>query len=137
MILDDFNIMSDDQEETTVDTHVSDQTIDLSAAKRGGRGNPVRIRVRVRDAVTSDGAATVQFKIETCAESTFSSATELYDSGAIGKATLVAGYMVFDGYVPGTVLRYLRVTYTIADAALTAGSFDAAIMLQADDHDQI
>ena len=138
MIRDKLNILSDRQAETTVATHASTNVLDFTAAKRGGRGNPVRIRIRVRDAVTSDGSATVQFKIQTCAAEGFGSGVvDLYDSGAIAKASLTAGTIIFDGYIPANVLRYLRTAYIIGTAAITAGTFDAFLALAVDDHPMV
>ena len=48
-------------------------------------------------------------------------------TGAIGKATLVAGYKVFEVPIPFKLQRYAKLVYTVATGPLTAGKFDAWI----------
>lgn len=116
--------LSDAQAETTVAAHDSTNYIDMGAI--GDANRPLYAVIQVAAAVTSGGAATVQFKIISDSDSGFATTPVThYDSGAIGKATLVAGYRVVAMPLPIGVQRYLKVTYTIATAVLTAGSFDA------------
>ena len=63
MILDYENEFSDAQAETTVAAHASDNYIDM--VKVGDANKELYILIDVEEAVTSGGAATVQFKIET------------------------------------------------------------------------
>lgn len=86
----------------------------------------------VRETVTSAGAATVTFGIQTDDNSGFSSATTLYTTAAIGKATLVAGYRVFAIKVPYGCERYIRGLITVGTADLTAGKFDIFLTTQPD-----
>jgi hypothetical protein len=137
MIIDSYNEFSDAQAETTVAAHASTNVIDLGAAG-DAEVRRLRLHILTQTAVTSDGAATVQFKLETDDNASFSSATTLWDSGAIGKATLVQGYRPTGQAglpLPSGCERYLRVTYTIATAALTAGKFDAYLADGADTND--
>jgi len=85
--------------------------------------------VQVDTAVTSAGAATVAFTLASDAQeaiATDGSATVHAASGAIPKATLVAGYEAFAVKLPaGTYERYLGVLQTTGTAALTAGKVNA------------
>jgi hypothetical protein len=131
MILDKNMLFSDAQAETTVAAHASDSYIDI--VKAGDAEKELYLVIRVNTAVTSGGAATVQFKLETDDNSSFSSAATVWDSGAIAKATLVQGYTVVMMRIPKNKLeRYTRVTYTIGTAVLTAGAFDAYLTMTPD-----
>jgi hypothetical protein len=85
--------------------------------------------IQVDTAVTSGGAATVQFSLASDAQAaiaTDGSATVHYSSAAIPKATLVAGYEAVAVKIPaGSYERYLGVLQTTAVAALTAGKVNA------------
>lgn len=125
MLLDTLNEFSDAQAETTVAAHDSTNIVDLGADSNQAIGHELYLNIIVETAVTSAGAATVQFQLLTDDNAAFSSASTLWDSGAIGKATLVDGYQVCRIRVPKGAERYLKVVYTIGTAALTAGKFDA------------
>jgi len=95
--------------------------IDLNAAG-DAYGREMYLIIQISTAVTSAGAATVLFKLETDNDEAFGSANELHATSAIGKATLVAGYQVLAIRIPAGCERYLRITQTIGTAALTAGA---------------
>jgi len=105
---------------------------------RGGR--PIYFVVTVSTSVTSAGSATVQFHLASDAQAaiaTDGTASYHLSSGAIAKATLVAGYNVIAAAVPmaGTAYeRYLGVLQTTAVAALTAGAVDAFLTLSVPKH---
>lgn len=85
--------------------------------------------IQVDTAVTSGGAATVQFALasdDAAAIATDGSATVHFATAAIGKATLVAGYLVAAFELPrGSYERYLGILQTTGTAALTAGKINA------------
>lgn len=88
---------------------------------------PIYLTVLTKTAVTSAGAATVQFVLQTDDNTGFATPAEIVLSDVIGKATLVAGYRR-QFTLPVTGLeRYVRVAYRVGTAALTAGAFDAYI----------
>lgn len=129
-------VLSDQQAPTTVAGSPFDSTnifdtgnlAGLSGASSTGdlgKGELLYFVISVNTTVTSAGAATVQVKLLTDDSSGFGSAVTLFDSGAIAKATLVAGYTVFAQRLPIGCKRYLKVTYTVGTADLTAGKFDA------------
>lgn len=126
MIIDTLNEFSDAQAETTVAAHDSTNVVDLGADFNAAIGHELYLHILVETAVTSGGAATVQFQLITDEDTGFATApVTLWDSGAIGKATLVDGYAVARVRVPKGTKRYLKVVYTIGTAVLTAGKFDA------------
>lgn len=92
-------------------------------------GEDLYFIVQVDTAVTSGGAATVQFHLCSDAQAaiaTDGSATYHFSSAAIGKATLIAGYQAVMVKLPaGTYERYLGVLQTTGTAALTAGAVSA------------
>lgn len=130
MIIDKELTFSDGQAVTTVAAHASDNVVDLGAA--GDAHVAPFLCILVAVAAASAGAATVEFKLETDSDSAFGSAETLYDSGELGYADLAAGTWVCRIRLPRGLKRYLRVTYTVATAALTAGAFDAFIATEID-----
>lgn len=121
MILDYQNCFSDGQAETTMAAH--DSTNVIYVPDNIDRANCL-ILFQVVTAVTSDGSATLQIALLTDDNASFTSGTTLYTSAAIGKATLVQGYKLLIK-PPRPVESYLKLTYTIGTAVLTAGAWDA------------
>lgn len=137
MIFGIYNEFSEEQAETTIAAHPSTNVVDLGA---GGDAlsRPIRFHCHVQTTATSAGAATVQVILQTAAVADMTSAVTLYDSGAVAVATLVAGYKVTGKTgvpVGANCLQFLRVTYTIAVAALTAGKFDAFLSNDGDSNE--
>ena len=96
-------------------------------ADEGLVGQNMWLTIVVGTAVTAAGAATVTFTLESDSDTGLStSVTTHYSSAAIGKATLVAGYVAVRVQLPsGDYERYLGVRYTVATGPLTAGTFTA------------
>jgi len=105
--------------------------MDLTVARDIGNADDLYFVVQVDTAVTSAGAATVQFTLASDAQAaiaTDGSATAHFASAAIGKATLIAGYTAVATKLPRegvTYERYLGVLQTTGTAALTAGKVNA------------
>lgn len=119
----------------TAQTGTFDDYIDLLAKTEYAAGNPVDCLVQIAAAVTSSGSATVQFQlIGHATDPTFASGNViLADSGAIAKATLVAGYQIrmtakrqniVSQQATSTFVRYVTILVTVAVADLTAGTFN-------------
>lgn len=129
MIIDRFNEFSDAQEVTA---SAGSAIVDLKAAG-AVEAKPLYLHIKVNDGVTASGSATVTFAFQTDSDEAFGSATTLWTSSAIGKATLVDGYQVVRLPINGMALeRYLRVYYTVATGPLTGGKFDAFLSADAD-----
>ena len=108
--------------------------IDLSVtAPEVGNGQVVYLVVQVTTAVTSAGAATVQFQLVSDATSTISTSTQTihFISMAIPKATLVAGYTAIFPIAVGSPAyeRFIGVQQVTGTAALTAGAVNAFLTL--------
>ncbi len=131
MLVDRQLLMADSQAPTTVGGTDSTDTIDFGSVGDKGIGTQLWSVLTVTQTVTSGGAATVQFKLVTDDASNFPSAATLWDSGALAIAGLTAG-KVFAVPLPPGVERYLKATYTIGTAALTAGKFHWAIVRDVD-----
>lgn len=128
MYVDNELTFSNAQAVTSTGDTASTNLIDFGVKGDIGDGEEMNLVITVDEAVTSAGAATVDFKLTTDDNTAFSSETVLFSTGAIGKATLVAGYQVAKVRLPRGVERALRVVYTVATAALTAGKFTAALV---------
>jgi len=138
MILDSQLLFSDAQAVTS--TAASSNVIDLGPLHTDntdrdiGAGASLRLVIITDTAALSTGSSTVTFSLETDDNVTFSSATTLWTSTAIAKATLVAGYKVADIPLPKGFEIYTRVKYTVATADLTAGAFTAFICKDSQDN---
>lgn len=121
---------------------ITTSVVDLVSNTDLGAGNDVEFTAWVTTAVTSAGAATVQILLYgNATDPTFTSNNvTLYDTGAIAKATLVAGYRMAAAKIPrakffgyesavvsasGPTLRYFTYAVVIGTANLTAGAFNA------------
>lgn len=126
MIIDKHNTFGLEQAVTT--SAGSTDYIDLGAAREPGMSGPSYICVTVTESAAAAGAATVDIALQSDDNTSFSSATTLFSTGAVGKATLAAGYQLFIPIPPGTPERYLRMYYTVATGPLTAGKFSASVV---------
>ncbi len=111
---------------------VGDQ-IDLGSIGRDpSNGRPLWLVIGVTTAVTSVGAATVEFRLVSDAQAAIAvdgTATEHGKTYAFPKATLVAGYQVAIPLPPQfpSYERYLGLLMNVGTAALTAGSINAFV----------
>lgn len=117
---------------------VSDaQAVTASAASTNvinfGQANPnvgmddqSKLAITVDVAAEAVGAATVVFSIQDC-DTEGGTYVDVAASGAIGKATLVAGYQHIIP-MPTKLRQYVRAYYTVATGPLTAGAFSAQVV---------
>lgn len=125
--IDDHLVMSDKQAVTA--SAASTNVIDLGAAGIGdGRG--LRLLLNVDEAATASGAATVGFTLQTAVDAVFSTPVQLTVAPAIPKADIVKGATLLEFTIPPSVLRYVRMYYTVATGPLTAGKFTAALVME-------
>ena len=111
--------------------------IDLSVVTANfdvGLGEQLYLIILVNTAVTSAGAATVQFQLVSDTVAAISPTAPAHvhaATGAIPKATLVAGYRAFVVALPlDSYSRYLGIVQVTGVAALTAGAVQAFIVLR-------
>lgn len=146
MLLDNFALLSGSYSaagvltgQTVTATAVSTNTYDTAPLTIGanqpndiGRGEPIEVAISVLQTVTAAGAATVNFELIQADDAALSVNVEtLVQTGAIPKATLVAGALValhYDRAAPLAARRYIGVRYTIGTGPLTAGIFSAVIV---------
>ncbi|THF64317.1 Bbp16 family capsid cement protein [Pseudothauera rhizosphaerae] len=132
MIIDERNEFADATALSTAGTGraLVGDVIDLGAVPGDiGNGEDLYLVIQVDTAVTSGGSATVAFELvsdEQAAIAADGSATVHFATGAIPKASLVAGYVAAAVKLPlGTYERYLGVIANVGTAALTAGKINA------------
>lgn len=128
MIQDRLSMFSEKQV-VTVDAD-STNILDLHAHGDDIQRN-LMLFVQVREAVTSDGAATVTVKVNTNAAlnaggTALAAKTTIWTSAAVAKADLVDGLFLVKIPLPTGVKRYLQVEYDVS-ATLTKGKFDAGL----------
>jgi hypothetical protein len=92
---------------------------------RAGAGYNRKIFVTINKTFTSGGSATDTFAVVTDDNSSFSSATTLFTTGALAYSTLTAGKKVLEYTLPAEVEQYIKVIHTIGTAALTDGKWNA------------
>jgi hypothetical protein len=137
MIHDAKYVMSEDQAIASTSDTACTRPIDLHGGltknewgtaidKEIGEGGKVWLNVKVTEKFTSNGAGTLDAKFEHSDDD--SSYSSVLSSGALAKTTLVAGYNIHRVAVPANSLkRYVRMNYTVATAAMTAGKITATI----------
>lgn len=135
MILDKSNEFSDSQAITA--SALSTNVIDLNPSGKNpvqdiGAGEPIWLVVQVDKAATAAGAATVAITLESSAAPGMSSPTVHYNSGPKALANITAGAELVRVRLPGgDYKRYLGIRYTVDTGPLTAGSFSAFIVKDA------
>lgn len=136
MIMDRQLIMSDNQAFTAVEEAISTNVIDFGALGLGDKGiggSVVELIVRVSTLFTSGGAATLVVLVETDDDEAFGSATAILTTATLALATVaVAGATLVHLRLPITTERYVRCTYTVGTAVMTAGAVDAFVVLDSD-----
>lgn len=112
---------------TPIATTKLDNVVDLQTAARDvGIGNPIDLLIMITANVTSAGAPTVVFNIETGSSTALN--TIVQSSASFLKAALVIGKIIPISFIPiGTAEKFLGVSVTVAVAALTGGSVVAVI----------
>lgn len=110
---------------------VSTNYLDTGAAQDEGIGEYDQLVVRTVAAVTSGGAATIQFVLQTDDNSAFSSPKEFPLTGELALSALTANTTQYVGKLPNGLERYMRVVYRIGTATTTGGTADAFLVKDA------
>ena len=132
MIADKLLQVSSDQAITA--TAVSENTIDLQAARDIGAGESTYFIFTVKEAFATGTSLT--FQIISSASADLSSATVITASGAVATANLAIGDQValrLPAQVDSTGQRYLGANYVVAGSDFTAGEIDADVVLDLQD----
>lgn len=129
MYMDRQNLFSAAQAITSTGDTASTDIIDLGSTRDVGVGGPLEVIVVIDTTFTSGGAGTLDIKLQTDTSSGFGSAVTLASTGATALASLTAGAAIARFKVPRGTLRYLRLVYTVATAAMTAGAVTAGISI--------
>jgi len=130
-ILDLRQELSDQQDGGSFTTGVNASTnvIDTELANSNiGAGSPLRVNVTVGDEAVAGTSSTVQAVLEHSTDN--STYVTLLAGVAIAEATLVVGAVMLRAVVPDNTFRYLRISYTVGTADLSAGHFNADIGIQ-------
>ena len=128
MIRDKLLLMSNEQAVTA--SAASTDVIDTLAA--GNAISPgARFRALTKVAATDASSdATLTVELQTSVDEAFTSPISLFSTGALAFASFSPAKTVLaDLVIPKGVKRYLRAYYTVASGPLTAGKFDAEIVL--------
>lgn len=116
--------VSDEQAVTA--SAASSDVIDFGQANPNvGMDDRTSMVITVDVAAAASGDATVTFSVQDSANN--SAFADVAVTGAIGKATLVAGHQIVIP-MPTRLRRYCRVYYTVAAGPLTAGKFSAQVV---------
>lgn len=104
-----------------MDTGATPTTKDL-----GVNGRVLYLVISIDTAVTSNGSATVEFTLLSDSTADLAtSATTHISTGAIPKATLVAGYKIIRPLPPGNYERYMGIFANTAVQTLNTGACSA------------
>jgi len=125
-LIDNENLFCEDQAITASGDTDSTNVIDVLAAGKGA-GNLIPIVGRVTTTFTSGGSAKLQMKVYTGTAADDVS-TLLTQSDAIAVATCAQGYKFKIPALPKSgVLRFLKITWAVTAAKMTAGAVSAYI----------
>jgi len=140
MILSSQLLFSEDQDLSQVaGTYNSTNIVDFGAggtvngaaaaiSRDVGKGGKIPVLIQLTETVTSGGAATLVFQIETDSAAGFSTDNKVVaQSRAYALAELVAGKQFEVDCVPNDMLRYMRINYVVGGATTTAGTATAGI----------
>lgn len=135
MLADVQNIFSNDQALVTATATASTYVIDLASddalVQALNSKGVMELMVLVTTTFTSAGAPTLTIKLQSDDDEAFGSATDLFSSATFALATLVAGFRVPFATLPLINEQYIRLLYTTATAAFTAGKIWAGLVLDA------
>lgn len=121
----DYSIrLSNKQALTDIGTHASTDVYDLGAGGDALTKLPFVV-VDVDTAFTSDGAGTLQVKLQTSDDEAFATADDLAISPEFAKAALTVGARLMAVRLPLGLKRYVRAAYVVGTAAFTAGKVTA------------
>ena len=133
MLIDTNLAVSTAQTPTQVATTPSEDYIDLLASKYSQLADfPLWFIVHCSAAPTSAGAATIQFILQTSADSAFGTTETVLASSVMDYTAIAANSIPFKARFPVELKRYVRGAFVIAGAVLTAGTFDMYIAAGAD-----
>jgi hypothetical protein len=127
MLFDSQNLFSDTQAVTV--TATSTNLLDTGAARDLLAGEGLFVLAQATEAFAAGGAATLTVALQTDDNSSFSSATTLFSSPAIGLSGLTLGARPVQIRVPRGAERYLRLSYTVSDGPMTGGKLTAGLVL--------
>lgn len=135
MILDQQTLYAAGQAVTATGDTASTNSYDHGPGNSGGGaytpGGGLWLIAKVVAAATSGGSATVQAVLQDSADNTtFADVMTL--SPAIPVANLTANSTIAIARFPGVLRRYTRVVWRVGTAALTAGTFSAFPVFDAD-----
>lgn len=126
-------LFSEDQAETTVAAHDSDNIIDLGAGKDewGDATDPElaldsRLNVVVTEAFTTSASGTLAVKLQDSPDNSTWADTGI-SVGATAVADLTLGKVLLQTGLPRGLDRYLKMVYTIGTGVMTAGKLTAWI----------
>lgn len=111
-------------------TSTADSTNVIDTLAAGDAVAPgARVVVQTQTTCTDTSSdATLTVELKTSADD--STYVTLFSTGALAFATYAtAGTVVADLVIPNGVRRYLKLVYTVASGPLTAGKFDAHVVL--------
>lgn len=130
MILDNQTVYANAQAVTATGDNASTNSYDHGPGNAGPGAGDLWLIAKTVAAVTSGGAATVQAVLQDSADNaTFA---DVAASPALALAALGANKAIVLMRFPGNVRRYTRVVWRVGTAVLTAGSFSAFPVLDAD-----
>lgn len=113
------------------DTTIDDLTVgtaqlgdDIDNVKPGSPAEELYIIAQVRDAVTSDGASTMQLLITQDSESDFSTEETIASTGVLALSALTAGEVLIKQRLPIELKQRVRAKRVIGVADVTGGKID-------------
>jgi len=130
-------VLSDAQAETTAAAHDSDNVVDMGAGYNEwgtatiadyGETNKMWLNVKVNTLFATSASGTLAVALQDSADnSSFAAVSPALGCPATAAASLTAGLSLLRVPLPNGLRRYVKLVYTIAVGAMTAGAVDAWI----------
>ena len=133
MLIDGSNQFSASQAVTALGSTDLTNIVDLGIARdiSDAVTDDLYLLCEVIAAFTSGGSATLQVQVATAPDNGSGAPgtwTVLYQSAAIAVASLVAGLKILPGALAGPTARFVKLTYVVGTATMTAGTITAALV---------
>ncbi len=131
MILDNQAVFANAQAVTALGDTPSTNSYDTGPGNSGPGYGDLWLLAKVNTGFTSGGAGTLQAVLQDSADNS-SFADVMAMSPALALAALGANKAIATVRLPGNLRRYIRVTWRVGTAAMTAGTASAFVVLDAD-----
>ena len=126
MLYDLENLFSDNQAVTADAASTNVIKLTNGPLKEVAFGTPIPLRIQVTETFAT--LTSLEIKVQTATDATFTTPVTLATTGAVAAADLVAGYVAPINFIPKGNLGFMRIYYDVTGSNATAGKITAGIV---------